>query len=50
MNAREYQKAWIGMNPELEKEDPGIVLNILSLERIEQWIKENQSTFDNWIK
>ena len=42
MNAREYQKAWIGMNPELEKEDPGIVLNIPSLERIEQWIKENE--------
>ena len=42
MNAREYQKAWIEMNPELEKEDPGIVLNIPSLERIAQWIKENE--------
>ena len=42
MNAEEYQKAWIGMNPELEKDTPGIRLNIPSIERIEKWLKENE--------
>lgn len=38
--AEEYIKQWTEMNPELEKETPGIRLAIPSLERTKEWINE----------
>ena len=42
-----YIKAWTEMNPELEKEDPGIRLSIPSLERTQKWIDESKRAKPN---
>lgn len=47
MKAEDYIQAWTDMNPELEKEDPGIRLAIPSLERTEEWINETPESWHN---
>ena len=42
-----YIQAWTEMNPELEKEDPGIRLAIPSLERTKKWIDESKRAKPN---
>lgn len=44
MKPEDYIKAWAEMNLELEKEDPGILLIIPTVEQTQIWIDESKRT------